>query len=289
VGKDGSGAGAEDRVGAVGTACPPRHGPACPGHPIQDPAARGGTDEQGHDDVDADNGRHSSATVAVKPPPDRLYGRARGHKLRPRQEKLLEVTLPRLAVNSADPRGSFAIRPSALWLEVGFGGGEHALAQIAAFPGIGLIACEVFENGICSLLSRLVPEGGEADETLPGNLRIWPDDARLLLAKLPDACLDRLFLLFPDPWPKARHAKRRFVHPAMLPVVARVLRPGGLWRVASDDPTYQDWVRSVMAAQDLFDASPPVETRPMGWPSTRYEAKALMAGRRPLYWTFVRR
>ena len=85
----------------------------------------------------------------------------------------------------------------------------------------------MFENGICSLLSRLVPEGGEADETLPGNLRLWPDDARLLLARLPDACLDRLFLLFPDPWPKARHAKRRFVHPAMLPVVARVLKPGG--------------------------------------------------------------
>ena len=225
----------------------------------------------------------------VKPPPDRLYGRAKGHKLRPRQEKLLDVTLPRLRVNPDDPWSSFAIRPSGLWLEVGFGGGEHALAQIAAFPGIGLIACEVFENGICSLLSRLVPEGGEADETLPGNLRLWPDDARLLLARLPDACLDRLFLLFPDPWPKARHAKRRFVHPAMLPVVARVLKPGGIWRVASDDPTYQDWVRSVMATQDLFDAPAPVEARPMGWPPTRYEAKALRAGRTPLYWTFVRR
>jgi tRNA (guanine-N7-)-methyltransferase len=246
VGKDGSGAGVEDGVGAV-------------------------------------------ARSAVKPPPDRLYGRARGHKLRPRQEKLLDVTLPRLALDPADPWGSFAIRPAALWLEVGFGGGEHALAQIAAFPAVGLIACEVFENGICSLLSRLVPEGGEADETLPGNLRIWPEDARLLLAKLPDACLDRLFLLFPDPWPKVRHAKRRFVHPAMLAVVARVLRPGGVWRVASDDSTYQDWVRSVMAAQDLFDVGAVERSRPMGWPPTRYEAKALTAGRAPLYWTFVRR
>ena len=125
----------------------------------------------------------SLGLIAVKPPPDRLYGRARGHKLRPRQEKLLEVTLPRLLVDPEDPWGSFAVRPSALWLEVGFGGGEHALAQIAAFPGIGLIACEVFENGICSLLSRLVPEGGEADAPLPGNLRLWTDDARLLLAR----------------------------------------------------------------------------------------------------------
>jgi tRNA (guanine-N7-)-methyltransferase len=227
--------------------------------------------------------------VSLKPPPDRLYGRARGHKLRPRQEKLLAETLPRLLVNPEDPLASFGFRPASVWLEVGFGGGEHALAQIAAFPGIALIACEVFENGICSLLSRLVPEGGEADETLPANLRLWPDDARVLLAKLPDACLDRLFLLFPDPWPKARHAKRRFVHPAMLPLVARVLKPGAVWRVASDDPTYQDWVRSVLGAQDLFDAPAAVEARPMGWPPTRYEAKALRAGRVPLYWSFVRR
>jgi tRNA (guanine-N7-)-methyltransferase len=237
----------------------------------------------------AEGGVGSVRLGAVKPPPDRLYGRARGHKLRPRQERLLEVTLPRLLVDPSDPWGSFAVRPGALWLEVGFGGGEHALAQIAAFPGIGLIACEVFENGICSLLSRLVPEGGEADETLPGNLRLWPDDARLLLAKLPDGCLDRVFLLFPDPWPKARHAKRRFVHPAMVPLVARVLKPGGVWRVASDDPTYQDWVRSVMAGQEAFEVAAPVDARPMGWPATRYEAKALRSGRRPLYWSFVRR
>lgn len=219
---------------------------------------------------------------AVKPPPDRLYGRARGHKLRPRQERLLDVTLPRLAWRGVLP-------PGPLWLEVGFGGGEHALAQVRAHPEATLIACEVFENGICSLLSRLVPEGGEADEPLPGNLRVWPEDARLLLARLPDRCLDRLFLMFPDPWPKVRHAKRRFVHPAMLPVLARVLKPGGVWRVASDDPTYQAWVGSVMAGQDLFHAPLPVAARPQGWPPTRYEAKAAKAGRVPMYWTFVRR
>ena len=132
-----------------------------------------------------------SKLSAVKPPPDRLYGRARGHKLRPRQEKLLEETLPRLKVDLDNPLGGFGFRPSAVWLEVGFGGGEHALAQIQAFPGVGLIACEVFENGICSLLSRLVPEGGEADETLPGNLRLWPDDARTLLAARAAVAADR--------------------------------------------------------------------------------------------------
>ena len=217
---------------------------------------------------------------ALKPPPDRLYGRARGHRLRPRQERLLEVTLPRLVY---DP----SWHPEKLWLEVGFGGGEHALAQIAAHPEAGLIACEVFVNGICSLLSRLVPEGGEASAPLPGNLRLWPDDARVLLRQLPDDSLDRLFLLFPDPWPKARHAKRRFVHPAMLPLLARVLKPGGEWRVATDDPTYQAWVQEVMGGQTLFRTAPSATERPSDWPPTRYEAKALREGRSPRYWTFT--
>ncbi len=172
---------------------------------------------------------------------------------------------------------------------MGYGGGEHALDQIAAHPGIGLIACEVFVSGICSLLSRLVPEGGEATAALPGNLRLWDDDARVLLRLLPTGSLDRLFLMFPDPWPKARHAKRRFVHPAFLPELARVLRPGAEWRIASDDPTYQAWVAEVLAAQTLFDVPPPATERPEGWPPTRYEAKAVKAGRRPMYWSVQRK
>lgn len=221
---------------------------------------------------------------ALKPPPERLYGRARGHKLRARQRRLLDVTLPRLKF-SPDEHW----HPEKLWLEVGFGSGENALAQTAAHPEAGLIACEVFENGICSLLSRLVPEGREADGPLPPNLRLWPDDARTLLRTLPDACLDLLFLLFPDPWPKARHAKRRFVHPALLPSLARVLKPGAEWRVASDDPTYQQWVGEVMAAQSQFDITLSTTLRPAGWPLTRYESKALREGRTPRYWTFTAR
>ena len=199
------------------------------------------------------------------------------------------MTLPRLRLDPA-----LAGEPGAglggdeLWVEVGFGGGEHAQALIAAHPGVGLIACEVFENGICSLLSRLVPEGAEATAPLPARLRLWPGDARVLLRALPAGSVDRLFLMFPDPWPKARHAKRRFVHPAALPDLARALRPGAQWRVASDDPTYQDWVDQVMAEQDLFDAPLPARERPPTWPATRYEAKALLAGRTPRYWTFTR-
>jgi tRNA (guanine-N7-)-methyltransferase len=234
--------------------------------------------------------------TADRPPlaegiPDRLYGRRRGHPLRPRQQRLLDETLPRLRLDpaaAADPRAAFGIPATALWLEVGFGGGEHALEHVRANPGIGYIASEVFENGLCSLLSRLVAEGAEATGALPPNLRLWPQDARHLLGLLPAGCLDRLMLMFPDPWPKARHAKRRFVNPALLPLVARALRPGGEWRIASDDPTYQGWVAEVLAAQALFAVPPPAEARPAGWPGTRYEAKALREGRRPLYWTLTR-
>jgi tRNA (guanine-N7-)-methyltransferase len=174
-----------------------------------------------------------------------------------------------------------------VWLEVGFGGGEHALALAAANPQIGLIAAEVFEPGICSLLSRLAPEG--TAPVTPGNLRIFTDDARPLLREMADGALGKLFLMFPDPWPKARHAKRRFVHPALLAEVARALAPGGEWRIASDDPTYQAWTDEVIGRQDLFRVALRTQSRPEGWPATRYEAKAIKAGRKPVYWSLIKR
>jgi tRNA (guanine-N7-)-methyltransferase len=119
-------------------------------------------------------------------------------------------------------------------------------------------------------------------------LAIWDDDARSLLAALPEASLDRLFLMFPDPWPKARHAKRRFVHPETAKLVASRLKPGAEWRIASDDPTYQAWVDEVMGGQADFAGQTPCTARPADWPPTRYEAKAFAAGRRPLYWSFRR-
>ncbi len=173
------------------------------------------------------------------------------------------------------------------WLEVGFGGGEHAHALSVANPGVGIIAAEVFETGICSLLSRLAADE-VTDPVPPANLRLFTDDARPLIRERPDASLAKLFLMFPDPWPKARHAKRRFVHPEILGEVARVLVPGGEWRIASDDPTYQDWTDEVLAAQSLFRVAERTESRPEGWPPTRYEAKAISAGRQPVYWSLLR-
>ena len=226
-----------------------------------------------------------------RPPVERLYGRRRGHALRPRQQLLIDQTLPRArltAVQAAEPRSAFRVPVTELWLEVGFGSGEHTAALVDAHPGVGIIASEVFENGLVSLLARYVPDGAEATALPPPNLLLWPEDARTLLRLLPDGAFARLFLMFPDPWPKARHARRRFVHPVLLPEVARVLAPGAEWRIASDDPTYQAWVEETMAAQTLFSRAGHADTRPAGWPGTRYEAKALREGRRPRYWTFVR-
>ncbi|BCK75428.1 tRNA (guanine-N(7)-)-methyltransferase [Acetobacter aceti NRIC 0242] len=228
----------------------------------------------------------------LKPPAQRLYGRQRGHPLRDRQQRLIDEALPRIRFpedKASDPKAAFDTQPEQVWLEVGFGGGEHVLSQIEMHPSVGYIASEVFENGLCSLLAPLFPSREEATSPVPPLLRLWDDDARLLLQNLPEASLDRMFLMFPDPWPKKRHAKRRFVHPGNLPFVARALKPGAIWRVASDDPTYQAWVEEVMDNQDFFETAPPALERPEGWPPTRYEAKAIKAGRQPMYWTFVRK
>ncbi|MBE9607497.1 tRNA (guanosine(46)-N7)-methyltransferase TrmB [Acetobacteraceae bacterium H6797] len=223
--------------------------------------------------------------------PNRLYGRRRSHPLRVRQAKLLDETLPRLdlGAGAANPAAAFDAPVDEVWLEVGFGGGEHSEGLLERNPGIGLIASEVFENGLCSLLSRLVPEGQEATAPLPGRLRLWPRDARHLLDQLPEGSLARLYLMFPDPWPKARHEKRRFVNPAIMPLVARVLRPGGEWRVATDDPTYQEWVRQCFGESPLFEQAAFDDTRPADWPATRYEAKAYREGRQPMWWVFRKR
>jgi tRNA (guanine-N7-)-methyltransferase len=229
-------------------------------------------------------GAGGAAARKIKFPPDRLYGRIKGKKLRPRQEWLLAEFLPRMVW----PDVPFAMAPAETWLEVGFGGGEHAFALAAQNPSVGVIAAEVFESGICALLSKLAP-----DDVLhpmpPANLRIFSDDARKLMRAMADGALAKLLLMFPDPWPKARHAKRRFVHPVMVEEAARVLRPSGEWRIASDDPTYQAWTDEVLAGQDRFEVTLRSQQRPPAWPATRYEAKAIRAGRQPLYWSLTRR
>lgn len=222
----------------------------------------------------------------------RLYGRRKGKPLREGQQTLLDERLPALRVPAAflarrpaDPATLFGFTPRQIWLEIGFGAGEHLAWQAAANRDVGLIGCEPFVNGVARMVRHV------ADGDLE-NVRLLPDDARPLLDALPERSIDRLFLLFPDPWPKTRHAGRRFVGPANIARVARVLRPGGEWRVASDDPGYQRWSLRHLAGDPRFDwlAAGPDDwrVRPGDWPATRYEQKALQAGRRPAFFRFRR-
>ena len=201
----------------------------------------------------------------------------------------IESLLPRLAI--ALPAAGALIDPAALfprpmaeiWLEVGFGGGEHLAAQAARHPEVGLIGCEVFVNGIAALL-------GHVRRDALDNVRIFPEDARLLMPALPDACLARAFVLFPDPWPKKRHVARRFIGPENLPELARLLADGGELRVATDEPVYKEWALEQMAASpDFAIATQDPTARPADWPETRYEAKALREGRAPIYVSYRRK
>ncbi len=191
----------------------------------------------------------------------------------------MDELLPRLRFDPA------AMPREPIWLEIGFGSGEHLAWQAERNPATAMVGCEVYRNGIAALLGR-IERGGLA------NIRIWPDDARDLLDRLPAASVARVFLLFPDPWPKARHAGRRFVGPANLASLARAMTPGAELRVATDDPTYLAWILEYLPAHPAFrwlnEAPEAWRRRPADWPATRYEQKALRAGRQPAYLRFGR-
>ncbi|MGU3538758.1 tRNA (guanine(46)-N(7))-methyltransferase TrmB [Methylobacterium sp. A54F] len=220
-----------------------------------------------------------------------FFGRRKGKRLRGAQEQRLAELLPRLRVAvppagaGLDPAALFAEPRDEIWLEIGFGGGEHLAAQAAAHPRVGIIGAEPFVNGVVKLL-RTVDEQGLR------NVRIRDEDVTALLAALPDASLARVYLLYPDPWPKRRQRKRRFVSDASLAEIARVLRPGGHFRFASDIDDYAGWtlVRAARCPALRWTARSAADWREpfSGWPGTRYEAKAIAAGRRPTYLTFER-
>jgi len=191
----------------------------------------------------------------------------------------LSVLIPD-APETLDPVALFEPRPQAVWVEIGFGGGEHLAAQAAAHPDIGFIGCEPFLNGVSNLLV-LLDRGGQ------DNVRIVPDDARLLLQALPEGAIGGAFLLFPDPWPKRRHEERRFLAQGM-DLLARALADGAEFRIATDHAALGAWMEAEMAGQPAFACTLRSDTRPEGWPPTRYEAKALRAGRGAVYLTYRR-
>jgi tRNA (guanine-N7-)-methyltransferase len=219
-----------------------------------------------------------------------VHGRRVGHRLHPRQQRLVDELLPGLRIDIGDggavaPRTLFGPETRCVWLEIGFGGGEHLAWQAAANPDVGIIGCEPFVNGVAKLLTEI------EDRDL-ANVRIHDGDARDLLDLLPPASLDRVFLLYPDPWPKARHRKRRLITAVTVDRLARVMTDGAELRIASDIPDYVRWTLVHILSDGRFDwtARRPGDWRhrPSDWPRTRYERKALDSGRVPAYLTFIR-
>ncbi len=222
----------------------------------------------------------------------RVYGRRFGRKLRDSQKELLTDVLPKVRVPAIapgarlSPASLFETPKRDFWLEIGFGGGEHLVWQADQNPDVGLIGAEPFLNGVVSGLGHIHREQVT-------NVRVWPDDARPLMDALPDGCLGRAFILFPDPWPKKRHNSRRFVQKENLDSLARLLRPGAELRMASDDQDYVAWMLAETTPHPAFAwlAEGPSDwrERPRDWPATRYEEKARAKGIQPSFLRFQRR
>jgi tRNA (guanine-N7-)-methyltransferase len=220
-----------------------------------------------------------------------FYGRTKGKGLRDSQQAYLEEDLEKLSPGPVDWQVNPERAPLDLealfggkdvWLEIGFGGGEHLVHQAAQNPGIGIIGCEPYINGVAMLLGKIRKAGVT-------NLAVYPGDVRDLFDVLPAALISRVFLLYPDPWPKKRHHRRRFVTPEYLEALARVVRPGAEFRVATDIPDYVRQILEQVPAHGFeWLAEGPADWRaPWGdWLSTRYEQKALHEGRVPHYLTF---
>ena len=230
--------------------------------------------------------RTATAVTAPSPEgPGAFFGRRKGKRLRATHGDLVGTLLPRLRI---DPDGIGPLRtqfPRDLWLEIGFGGGEHLAAQALANPDIAFVGCEPFLNGVAKLLAVIDRDG-------LSNIRIWDDDVTKLLPRLPEAALGRVSILYPDPWPKRRHRKRRIVSDETVATLARLMRPGAELRFATDIDDYAGWTlaRILRSTEFRWTAERAEDwRRPWAdWPGTRYEAKALREGRAPSYLTFVR-
>ena len=218
----------------------------------------------------------------------RSFGRRRGRKASDRQETLKRELLPRVAVDLTAPLPT--LNPSSqgggeTFIEIGFGGGEHLVWQAEHNPGVNFIGCEPFEDGVAKVLAAI-------DEKKLGNIRVHMGDARDVLRWLPEGSISRAFILFPDPWPKRKHRKRRLVNPVTLKLLARVMKPGGELRIGTDIGGYARTMLEAFRAQTDFvwQAESPNDwrIRPDDWPPTRYEQKAEREGRRRYYFRFLR-
>jgi tRNA (guanine-N7-)-methyltransferase len=234
---------------------------------------------------DADKPHHP---LNVNGEPRAFFGRRSGKRLHKGQDRLFHEKLPALEIAADGPVDPAALFPAATRyaIEIGYGGGEHLARMAAEQPETGFIGCEVFSGGIAKLLEA-------ADTRGLTNIRLFTDDALKLLVRLPDASLDAAFLLYPDPWPKTRHHKRRFISPTTLGELARVLKPGAIFRFATDIEDYANWTLAHILRAPGFRFAPGEpgswHVPWAGWQPTRYEEKARLEGRNiSFYLEFIR-
>jgi tRNA (guanine-N7-)-methyltransferase len=221
--------------------------------------------------------------------PLRSYGRRKGKPLSARKERLIASLLPRLRLNLKERAPEslqllFPVQVKEVWLEIGFGSGEHLLFQAEHHKDVGFIGCEPFVNGMASLLGAIETQGLET-------IRLHDGDAREALAWLPSGSIARMFILFPDPWPKKRQMKRRLISPETASEIARVLAGGGELRFASDSGDYAAHALNAIGQSHAFwlaERASDWRVRPPDWPETRYERKALSEDRKPVYLRFKR-
>lgn len=216
------------------------------------------------------------------------FGRRKARKLREMSQKAYDDILPLLRIDS--PQQLFKNTPSDIWLEIGFGGGEHLLEQLALNPSVTIVGCEPFMNGVAKLATHLLPENYD-------RVRIWHEDVRLLLDHIPPSFFARAFILFPDPWPKKRHHIRRLITTDFMDKLLPTLKEGTFLHVASDDAPYVEQIQDVLYQHPELklcngpsSADPRTwDDRPEGWPRTRYEQKALIQGKKCAYMVFQKK
>lgn len=232
----------------------------------------------------------------------RFFGRRKGKAIKQSKQRLIDELLPRLQPTipsdgtKFDMLHFFGIQPTEIWLEVGFGGGEHIAELAKMYPTVGFIGAEPFINGVSSLLAHLNGshekatthcdlESGRVD-----NVRIWPDDVRDLFPYFTDGLFKRIFILYPDPWPKARHAERRFINQANLKHLNRLLADDGQIFVATDVAPYAEWALEQVDIDGVFEQTNKDTSKPpLDWIPTRYEKKGITAGRKPIYLVFSKK
>ncbi len=244
--------------------------------------------------------KQNSSEIKLAP---KFFGRRKGRVIRKTKSALLAKFLSNVRISDMtvfDKEKLFGFPVYKVYLEIGFGDGAHLAGMSLKNPNIGFVGIEVFQNGVANLLKLLtgVEDGKNIPEQIrlsPGrtdNVRIYDNDARLLFSKIPDGFVDKVFLLFPDPWPKKKHATRRFVNPENLKELARIIHPGGVLQIATDHKVYKAWTMRVMRdcpdfrwlAQNSDDWRRP----PADWVETKYQQKAVCEGRKPVFFEYER-